>query len=144
MYTQEAKEEVMDLMGSLRSYSAREVSDRTGLNTGTETLVQQHFRDEVDVNTIMRRYGVTALAPLGPATGIYGDFTGVSDYESAVERIRGAQERFMKLPPELRERFDNDPGKLISAAESMPEAEFEAMFSGEEPAVPVPAVEESV
>lgn len=120
---------------SLRSYDAKLHSFETSTNTGTETRVQQHFAEEVDINTIMRRYGVTRELPLGPATGIYGDFTGIADYADAVERVRGAQERFMALPADVRERFDNDPANLIAAAESMPEAEFTEMFSG------APAVE---
>lgn len=122
----------------LRGFSAREVSDATSLETGPETYTQQHFREEVDVNTIMRRFGVTQELPLGPATGIYGDFTGITDYESAVERIEGARNAFMQLPAEVRERFDNDPGKLIAAAEVMPPEEFEALFSGDSGGVETP------
>lgn len=127
---------------SLRGYDAALVSDETGVDTGSESLVQQHFVDEVDINTIMRRYGVTRELPLGPATGIYGDFTGISDYESAVERVEGARERFMKLPASVRERFRNDPGELIRAAENLPEEEFLGMFEATPPA-PVAPVEGS-
>lgn len=122
----------------LRGYDAKEVSRVTATHTGSESLVQQHLKDEVDINTIMRRFGVTDQLPLGPRTGIYGDFTGISDYESAVERVRGAQERFMELPAEIREKFRNDPGELIAAANSMPPEEFEALFAA--PEVP-PVVE---
>lgn len=115
---------------SLRSYDAAQHSRATSTFTGADSLVQQHFKDEVDINTIMRRFGLTRELPLGPASGVYGDFTGISDFSSAMERIEGARERFMALPPEVRERFDNDPGKLIAMASALPAAEFDALFSG--------------
>lgn len=113
-----------------RSYDAKEMSELTAYQNDPEdvVLVQQQFADEVDINVIMRRFGVTGSLPFGPATGIYGDFTGIFDYDDAVERIEGARRKFMEMPPEIREKFDNDPGKLIAAAERMPAAEFDAMF----------------
>jgi len=116
------------LDASLRSYDAKAVSDGTALHTGSETLVQQHLKDEVDINTIVRRFGLTRDMPAGAAGGVYGDFTGISDYDGALEAIRRAREGFMVLPPEVRERFGNDPGRLIRfAQESSPEAFDAAM-----------------
>lgn len=118
---------------SLRGYDAKLFSTDHEIHTGSESKVQQHLGVEVDVNTIMRRHGISGSLPLGPATGVYGDFTDISDYESAVERVRGAEKRFMELPAEVRERFKNDPGLLIKRATEMEPDAFEAMFVGSEP-----------
>lgn len=115
---------------SLRGYDAKAASLDTSIDTGSESKVQQHLGVEVDVNTIMRRHGITGALPLGPATGVYGDFTDISDYESAVERVRGAEKRFQELPAEVRERFKNDPGLLIKKATEMEPDAFEALFVG--------------
>lgn len=123
----------------LRGYSAREVSDMTGLDTGPETLVQQHFADEVDVNTIVRRFGITRAMPLGKSgEGLYGDFTEITDYESALERVKKVEEGFMKLPPDVRERFENNPGKLIEFAHTLVEDDFRSEVVVEEPVVEAP------
>lgn len=106
---------------SLRSYDSAEVSRATGRDTGKETLTQQHFAEEVDVNNIVRRYGLTREMPSGPAGGVYGDFTGIADYQDAVERVAAAQRGFEALPPDVRERFNNDPGRLIAYVQSVPE-----------------------
>lgn len=118
---------MIPLKASLRSYSSREVSDETALRSGGQvSLVQQHFRDEVDINTIVRRFGLTAELPAGVAGGVFGDFTDIQDYDDAMARIRRADEGFMKLPPDVRERFDNDPAKLIVfAAQYRGPVEFE-------------------
>jgi len=117
------------LDGSLRSYDSGEVSDFTAKDTGRESLVQQHFADEVDINTIVRRFGLTRELPLGIAGGVYGDFTGITDYDSALEQIEWARAGVMALPAEVRERFDNNPGKMISFAQSVSEQEFQAAFA---------------
>lgn len=108
----------------LRQYDAKAVSIATSVDTGRETLVQQHLKEEVDVNTIVRRFGLTNDLPSWRGDGLYGDFTGITDYESAVEKIRSVDTRFMALPVELRDRFKNDPAELVRFADSVSEEEF--------------------
>lgn len=109
---------------SVGAYDSGAVSDALAIHTGDLTRVLQSFQDEVDINTIVRRFGLTREMPFGSAAGVFGDFTEISDYESALERVRGAQDRFMTLPPEVRERFGNDPALLVRAASELSEAEF--------------------
>lgn len=45
---------------------------------------------------------------------MYGDFSGVVDYHSAVQAIKIAEERFMMLPAQIRKRFRNDPQELLA------------------------------
>lgn len=122
---------------SLRGYDAKLVSLETSKNTGVLTRVQQQFADEVDVNTIVRRFGITRELPMWRAGGVYGDFTGIQDYDSAVEQIDRARAAFMKLDPVVREKFGNDPGNLIRMASELSEDEFLRKMGGEPPqAVP--------
>lgn len=110
----------------LRGYDARAVTRESGIDTGDVTIVQQHFAAEVDINTIVRRFGLTRELPAGPAGGFFGDFTGVTDYESAVEAVERAREGFFALPAAERERFGNDPGRLVEYMSLRSEAELEA------------------
>lgn len=114
-------------------------SDLWSNRGGGEVLTQQHFAEEVDVNTIVRRFGITREMPFGQAEGVYGDFTGILDYDSALEKITEAQNKFMNLPAEVREKFRNDPAELIRQAGSMEEGAFVSQFNEEvisPPAVP--------
>lgn len=101
----------------LRAYDAHAVSLESAVHTGSESVVQQHLVDEVDINTIVRRFGITASRPSGDVGGVYGDFTGITDFESAVEAVERAQAGFMALPAEVRERFGNDAGRLLERAQ---------------------------
>lgn len=79
-----------------------------------EDLVQQHMRDECDVNVIMARYQKTGeLTHLSALAGQYGDFSDVLDYRDGLERIMAADAAFMELPSSIRDRFNNDPAKFV-------------------------------
>lgn len=78
-----------------------------------ESRTEQSHRDEVNINSIMRRYQATRLVPQRPGGARYGDFSAVSDYHSALSAIRAADEAFMTLPAAMRLRFENDPQKLV-------------------------------
>lgn len=85
----------------------------------------QSGKDEADINIILKRFGVTGqLPPMSQRMPEYGDFTGITDFHSAMTIVRQAQEAFMELPAEVRSRFGNDPGAFINFAsdpENLPE-----------------------
>jgi len=95
------------------NYDVDKVSDETGLTCPEPTLAQQNFKDECDINHIVRQFGLTGELPGQTISPQYGDFTGVLDYHSAVNAVLAAQDEFMELPAQMRARFDNDPAKLI-------------------------------
>lgn len=83
-------------------------------DTGPSEIVQQHQKEECDINNIMNRYindGVLISHSKGKP--LFGDFSKVMDYRSSLDALRDAQDAFKKIPAHIRKRFDNDPGKLI-------------------------------
>lgn len=94
------------------NYDTDSVSHESGLTCGEPTLAQQQFADECDINTIMKRFGQTGELPQVRAPQ-YGDFTAVTDYHSAMNAVRQAQESFAALPAEVRARFGNEPARLL-------------------------------
>lgn len=95
------------------NYDTMQVSDETGLKCEDESLAQQHMKDESDINTIVRRFGLTGELPSGVAVPQYGDFSDSIDYHSAMNLVRSGEEAFMKLPADLRARFSNDAAKFV-------------------------------
>lgn len=83
-----------------------------------EDLVQQHMRDECDVNVIMRRYQNTGVLTHvnEQANLIYGDFYDVPDYKSGVELMLAADQLFMELPSSVRDHFKNNAGDFLEFA----------------------------
>lgn len=96
------------------NYDADEVSAETGIVFDPDDgVTHQSFAEEVDINTIVKRFGVTGQLPNGIHMPMSGDFTELPDFQSALNMVRQSEEEFMKLPAEVRKRFDNDPGMLI-------------------------------
>jgi phage internal scaffolding protein len=100
------------------NYDPNQYSIQTGLNCPPETKAQQQFKDECDINTIVRNFGITGQIPNTAKIASYGDFSGVDDYHSALLQINASNEAFMALPASLRERFHHDPANLIKFLEN--------------------------
>lgn len=96
------------------NYDADAVSRETGLACDPEdTRTQESFAAECDINEIVRRFGLTGTVPENFRMPVSGDFTGVSDFHSAMNLVVEAQRSFDSLPAELRARFGNDPQALL-------------------------------
>jgi len=96
------------------NYDMALVSQETGLECKDPSLAQQHLKDECDINVIVERFGVTGQLPTTPLEPSYGDFSGVSDYHTALNAIKAADEAFMALPAKIRAKFDHDPNALLN------------------------------
>ena len=108
------------------NYDTDAASDESGLACEEPSLAQQHFKEECDINNILQKFNITGLLPEAPLSPRYGDFTGIGDYHTALNRVIAAQEEFEALPAQIRARFDNDPAKLIEFldnSDNRPEAE---------------------
>jgi len=88
---------------------------RVSFETTGESLTKQAFKNECNINNIMRKWRSTGvISHIRSSSGQYGDFSGVSDYQSALNAVMNAQDSFMALPSQLRSRFENDPAKFLA------------------------------
>lgn len=95
------------------NYDREKASDETGLICPEETLTQQHQREEADINTIVKRFGLTGQLPSNVRMPQYGDYTAVDDYQTALNAVMAADEVFMQMPWDIRKRFNHDPAQLL-------------------------------
>jgi len=98
------------------TYDRDKNSDLAKLVFIRPSRTQQSFRDECDINTILKRFNVTGQLPVGSVQPQYGDFSGITDYQSALNAVMAAQDSFLALPAKLRARFDNDPALFVDFA----------------------------
>jgi len=108
------------------NYDKDAATNESGLHCEDASLAQQHYKDECDINNILRQFNITGLLPEQPLSPRYGDFSGIGDYHTALNRVIAAQDEFDGLPANIRARFDNDPANLIEFLENeknRPEAE---------------------
>lgn len=92
-----------------------------GLTCHDESLAQQHFEAECNINNIIARYESTGVLgdPFNPGTAqpMYGDFSSVEDFHTAQTIIAHSMEAFNALPAHVRIRFNNDPALMLSFLE---------------------------
>lgn len=67
--------------------------------------------------------------PIAKTSGLYGDFSGVTDFQGAHNLVLNAQKSFLELPSVIRNRFQNNPGALIQFLND-PKNESEAREMG--------------
>lgn len=90
------------------------IHPKDGIDTGPG-LTKQSMRDEVDINKIVARFAKTGmLSSFNGGEPFYGDVSDILSYQDALNVVVRARELFDGLPAELRERFANDPARLIS------------------------------
>jgi phage internal scaffolding protein len=96
------------------NYDMALASEESGLECKDPSLAQQHMKDECDINVLVERFGVTGSMLVAPIEPSYGDFSGVGDYHTALNKIKAADEAFMALPAKIRAKFDHDPNALLN------------------------------
>lgn len=89
-----------------------------------ESLTQQSFAKEADINTLVERhlrgpgrFGAPIGNPGASRQPIFGDFNS-SDYHSMCNRVLDVQNQFRTLPARVRARFNNDAYQLIRFVEN--------------------------
>lgn len=94
--------------------SAYDPQMRVAIDASAGGRTQQNFKDECDVNVIMARYLATGVVP-----GQFGQqeqrFLEAStyDFQDAMFLVAGAASAFEQLPAKLRDRFQNEPSRLL-------------------------------
>lgn len=113
------------------NYDTNVASNDSGLACTDPTRTQQQFREEVDINTIVRNFGVTGELPQMERIPLNADFYDLTDYQGALHALMQADEAFMTLPSGIRKRFDNDPAAFVAfASDPGNAAEIKAMGLG--------------
>ena len=79
------------------------------------SMVQQHFKDECDINRIILKFTETGyLSHQMPGMPTFGEAPAIS-FTDAMFMVTDAQEKFGQLPAEIRSEFNNDPAQFLDA-----------------------------
>lgn len=99
---------------SALNYDRDAVSKASGLVCLEPSKTVQAEKDQADINTIVRQFGLTGQLPQGVRIPQYADFSeAVTDYQTAVNAILQAESSFLELPANIRARFHNDPQAFL-------------------------------
>jgi len=81
----------------------------------------QHFKDECDINVILRRAEAAGRLQevLAKPQEVYGDTTSAPDFMAAQEIVLKANDQFMSLPADVRKLCDNDPAVFLEKVKDL-------------------------
>jgi len=97
----------------------------------------QQFVKDADINNIMERYAKTGIPPHRTSkTPMYADVSELPDLLTVSNIVHEAQSKFQSLPSQIRERFNNDPAKMIEFLQN-PKNQEEAAKLGLLKAAPI-------
>lgn len=75
---------------------------------------KQEFKDECDINFIMRKYRTSGqVTHIAQNRGRFADVSEVGTYQDAISRVRDTHSFFMKLSASVRAGFDNDAALFL-------------------------------
>lgn len=92
---------------------------RTGYLETMESKAQQHQAAEADINTIVKRFGVTGQLPQIPLPPPLEDFAEIFDFQTALNTMVAAKRSFEALPADIRAAFNNDPHQFVGTVDNM-------------------------
>lgn len=128
------------------AYTGEETNPVTGEVTHPPSLTKQEFKDQCDINNIIKAFKLTGQInhiSAAAAQGRFEDMPDENDFQTSMNVIRSATEAFAALPAKIRDRFQNNPSEFLAFV-SDPENKDEAIKLGivkkpvPEPAAPPP------
>lgn len=102
--------------GNEKLYNFKKRSRAAALVCMDESRTVQSDSVDADINTIVRRFGITGKMPDNLRIPTYGDYDDVDDFLSASLVIKDAETEFMKIPAEIRAQFEHDAGHFFNYA----------------------------
>lgn len=99
-------------------YDSDSVSRETGLECQDDSLTIQADAEDADINTIVKRFGLTGQLPSNVRMPVSADVADAVSYHEAMNVISEAKQGFMQFPADVRARFGNDPANMITFLEN--------------------------
>lgn len=101
----------------IKSYYSDCRKETEGICFTEPSMTQQHFKDECEIDTILRKYETTGFLvdPLTPRRQAqFGDFSEVQDFQTAQNKVAEVTEYFDSLPASIRSRFGNRVSEFLT------------------------------
>lgn len=91
--------------------------------SGDISLVQQHAKDECDINKIVEKHQRTGVLPVNQQQPVYGDFSSPVEFQEAMNIVNTAKAAFESLDAKVRKQFDNNPAEFLAFVDDPANAE---------------------
>lgn len=96
----------------VKIYSQFNLPPRKDFVFTEKSLTEQSFKYECDINNICEGKAFSSL-PANKNQPLFDDFTTLGKYQESLDLVAKAQSMFEELPSNIRNKFENNPQKLI-------------------------------
>lgn len=104
----------MEKQPKVFDYFNRPDPNESAIKKFDQGKTQQQFANEVNINEIMAKAKRGIMPEFKQSQPVYADVSGEEyDFQVAQNIIVQANQMFLELPEKIRERFNNDPAKLL-------------------------------
>lgn len=108
-----------EVTGNATRVEVEKVKGRPGLRVRlfidpSEKLTKESVDVETDLNVIVEKARRGVPMNVNTREPFYGDVSQIPDYATAMQIVIDVGKQFMTLPAKIRERFDNDPEKMLA------------------------------
>lgn len=87
---------------------------RVSIDCSQDGMTQQNFKEQCNINTIVEKARRTGLLNhLNNRVPQYADVSNIPSYQEALAVVIQAENAFLSLDARTRERFANDPEKMV-------------------------------
>jgi phage internal scaffolding protein len=81
-----------------------------------EEITKQSHKEECDINNILSQFKRTGIVRhITSRQALYLDLPSEMDLQTSLAIVKRAEHAFSELPSKVRDRFGNDPGRLLAA-----------------------------
>lgn len=99
---------------SALNYDADALAVATSIKSFDPSRTRQSDMLSADINYIVKNYGLTGTLPVSVRLPTYEDYSeSIDDYQTALNAVLAAQESFLQVPANIRERFNHDPQAFL-------------------------------
>jgi hypothetical protein len=103
-------------------YSKNNLPPKTNKEFKEQSKTEQKWLAEVNINKIIEKYNITGAIPQQAENPIYIDLTAYpNDIAEMEQRVENAKEYFNSLHSSIRDKFDLDFNKFITAVNNKDE-----------------------
>ncbi|ALS03769.1 VP3 [Gokushovirus WZ-2015a] len=99
------------------NFKTRYTAERLPVEIEGESMTQQQFRDDADINLLVDRYTehpeARLMDKISPRVPMFGDYSDVGDLQRNYNKVLNAEEMFFDMPAKFRARFANNPLNLL-------------------------------
>ena len=98
----------------MKARSRRSALPRVQLECQDSSLTHQSFKENCDINNILKKYESTGLVEhLNNHNGNYGNFLDAPSYQEALNHVINTEHMFNSVPANIRAKFNNDPAQFL-------------------------------